>query len=135
MQVSNESHRVSNNKLLILNNYMKLYNYQRRAIEFCRTTDKAILSIGCGLGKSATILHYIDEVKPASVLIVAPKRVAEQVWRQEAEKWGLTEIAEKLTIVAGTKAKRRKLIQSSNYLIIGRDNIEDVRDMHFEDRK
>src|SRR5574344_1345716 len=131
MQVSNESHRVSNNKLLILNNYMKLYNYQRRAIEFCKQTDKAILSIGCGLGKSAAILHYIDEVKPASVLIVAPKRVAEQVWKQEAEKWGLTEIAEKLTIVAGTKAKRRQLIQSSDYLIIGRDNLADVEGMRF----
>ena len=110
---------------------MKLHNYQRRAIEFCRTTDKAILSIGCGLGKSAAILHYIDEVKPASLLIVAPKRVAETVWKQEAEKWGLTEIAEKLTIVAGTKAKRSKLIQSSDYLIIGRDNLADVEGMRF----
>ena len=72
---------------------MKLHNYQQRAIEFCRTTDKAILSIGCGLGKTASILHYIDEVKPSTVLIVAPKRVAEQVWRQESSKWGLTEIA------------------------------------------
>lgn len=111
---------------------MKLHNYQRRAIEFCRQTDKAILSIGCGLGKSAAILHYIDEVKPASVLIVGPKRVCETVWKQEAEKWGLTEIADKLTIVAGTKAKRRQLIQSSDYLIIGRDNLADVAGMSFD---
>ena len=111
---------------------MKLHNYQRRAIEFCRQTDKAILSIGCGLGKTASILHYIDESKPASVLIVAPKRVCEQVWRQESSKWGLTEIANKLTIVAGTKAKRSKLIQSSDYLIIGRDNLADVAGMSFD---
>ena len=80
------------------------------AIEFCKQTDKAILSIGCGLGKTASILHYIDEVKPASVLIVCPKRVAEHVWKQEAEKWGLSETANKLTIVAGTAAKRAKLL-------------------------
>ena len=110
----------------------KLHNYQRRAIEFCRQTDKAILAIGMGLGKSAAILHYIDEVKPASVLIVCPKRVAETVWKQEAEKWGLTETADRLTIVAGTKAKRRKLIQSSDYLIIGRDNLADVAGMSFD---
>lgn len=110
---------------------MKLHNYQCRAIEFCRTTDKAILSIGCGLGKTASILHYIDESKPESLLIVAPKRVAETVWKQEAEKWGLTEIADRLTIVAGTKAKRHKLIQSSDYLIIGRDNLADVAGMSF----
>jgi len=111
---------------------MKLHNYQRRAIEFCRQTDKAILAIGMGLGKSAAILHYIDETKPAGLLIVAPKRVAEQVWKQEAEKWGLKEIADRLTIVAGTKAKRRQLIQSSNYLIIGRDNLADVAGMSFD---
>jgi SNF2 family DNA or RNA helicase len=111
---------------------MKLHNYQQRAIEFCRKTDKAILAVGMGLGKSASILHYIDESKPASLLIVAPKRVAETVWKQEAEKWGLTEISDRLTIVAGTKAKRRKLIQSSDYLIIGRDNLADVAGMSFD---
>lgn len=110
---------------------MKLHNYQQRAIEFCRKTDKAILAVGMGLGKSAAILHYIDESKPASLLIVAPKRVCETVWKQEAEKWGLTEIANRLTIVAGTKAKRHKLIQSSDYLIIGRDNLADVEGMRF----
>ena len=91
---------------------MKLHNYQQRAIEFCKRTDKAILSIGCGLGKTASILHYIDEVKPASVLIVAPKRVCEQVWKQEAEKWGLTDLHDRLQIVAGTKAKRQQVIRS-----------------------
>lgn len=110
---------------------MKLHNYQRRAIEFCKRTDKAILSIGCGLGKTASILHYIDEVRPASVLIVCPKRVAEQVWKQESSKWELTDLHDKLTIVSGTKAKRRQLIQSSNYLIIGRDNLADVEGMQF----
>ena len=58
---------------------LELKNYQKRIIEFCKTTDKMILSVGMGLGKTAAVLHYINEIKPESVLIVAPKRVAETV--------------------------------------------------------
>lgn len=105
---------------------MKLHNYQHKIINFCSTRKNAVLSVGMGLGKTAAILHYINQVRPSSVLIVAPKRVAETVWKQEAEKWGLTDLSEKLTIVSGSKAKRQKLIESNHYLIIGRDNLSDV---------
>ena len=111
---------------------MKLHEYQNRMIEFCKATDKAILSVGMGLGKTASVLHYIEKAKPKSVLIVAPKRVAETVWKQESEKWNLQHLSERLVIVAGSKAKRQNLIQSSDYLIIGRDNLSDVAGMAFD---
>ena len=65
---------------------MKLHNYQQRAVRFMEETPRAVLSVGMGLGKTAAVLHYIDKLRPASCLIVAPKRVAETVWRQEAFK-------------------------------------------------
>ena len=111
---------------------MKLHNYQQRAIDFCCGRQSVILSVGMGLGKTAAVLHYIDKVRPASVLIVAPKRVAEHVWRQEAEKWGLDDVAERLAIVAGTKARRKQIIENNDYLIIGRDNLSDVEGMSFD---
>lgn len=111
---------------------LKLKNYQKKTIEFCKTTDKVILSISMGLGKTAAVLHYIDYAKPKTLLIVAPKFVALNVWKQEAEKWGLTELAEKLTIVHGTKAKRMKLIRESSHLIVTRDNLNDVRGMEVD---
>ena len=111
---------------------MKLHNYQQRIISFCENNDKVILSVGLGLGKTASVLHYIEKAKPKSVLIVAPKRVAETVWKQEAEKWNLQHLSERLVIVAGSKAKRQNLIQSSDYLIIGRDNLADVAGMAFD---
>ncbi len=46
---------------------LELKNYQKRIVEFCKTTDKVILSVGMGLGKTAAVLHYIDEIKPESV--------------------------------------------------------------------
>ena len=112
---------------------MKLHNYQQRAIDHMKQTEKAVLSVGCGLGKTAATLHYINSATWAkTVLIVAPKRVAETVWKQEAEKWGLEELAKKLTIVSGSKSKRQELIQKHDFLIIGRDNLSDVSDMKFD---
>ena len=108
---------------------LQLKNYQKKTIEFCKTTDKVILSVSMGLGKTAAVLHYIDYAKPKTLLIVAPKFVALNVWKQEAEKWRLSELAEKLIIVHGTKAKRMKLIGESSHLIVTRDNLNDVRGM------
>lgn len=112
---------------------MKLHNYQQRAIDHMKRTQKAILSVGMGLGKTAATLHYIDSARWVQrLLIVAPKRVAETVWKQEAKKWGLTELSNKLQIVAGSKSKRQKIIENNNFLIIGRDNLSDVKDMKFD---
>ena len=35
---------------------MELKNYQKRIVEFCKTTDKVILSVGMGLGKTAAVM-------------------------------------------------------------------------------
>ena len=112
---------------------MKLHNYQQRAIEHMKRTEKAVLSVGCGLGKTAATLHYIDSARWVQrLLIVAPKNVAEKVWKKEAKDWGLTELLNKLQIVAGSKAKRKKIIENNDFLIIGRDNLSDVKDMKFD---
>ena len=112
---------------------MKLHNYQRRAIQQMKEWDNVILSVGMGLGKTAATLHYINGATWAKrLLVVAPKRVAETVWKQEAEKWGLHELANKLKIVAGTKSKRHEIIKNNDFLIIGRDNLQDVAGMTFD---
>ena len=116
---------------------MKLYNYQKRIVEFCKTEPKAILSVGCGLGKTASLLHYINESKPKSCIIVAPKFVANHVWRQECIKWNLHELHDKLVICWHyNKKKRLEIIreayESGKYLIVTRDNVGDISDMKLE---
>ena len=90
--------------------------------------SRCILSVGMGLGKTASVLHFVKRIRPKSMLIVAPKRVAETVWKQEAEKWGLYEIAEKMVIVKGTAEQRRKALNDNMhpFKVIGRDNIGDL---------
>ena len=113
-------------------NRMKLHNYQNRAIDFMKEQEQAIMSVGMGLGKTAAVLHYINDTRPRSLLIVAPKRVAETVWKQEAAKWGMVDLHNELTIIAGAKARRAKLIRENHYLVIGRDNLADVEGMDFD---
>lgn len=109
---------------------MELHNYQKKAIDFMAEHPRCILSVGMGLGKTASVLHYIDKLRPETCLIVAPKRVAETVWKQEAEKWGLWTVAENMVIVKGTPKQRKAAWESElhPYKVVGRDNLADLFD-------
>lgn len=116
---------------------MKLYNYQKKIVEFCKREPKAILSVGCGLGKTASILHYINEVKPKSCIIIAPKFVANHVWKQECIKWDLHELHDNLVICWHYNKKKRldiirEAYDNGKYLIVTRDNVGDISDMKLE---
>lgn len=106
---------------------LELHPYQLRAVEFMHHQPKAILALGMGIGKSISTLKYIQEAKPETVLIIAPKNVALTVWLQEADKWKLTDVHDKLIIVSGTPSKRQIALNDTSkpYKIIGRDNFKD----------
>lgn len=109
---------------------MKLHEYQQRAVDFMMAHPCCILSVGMGLGKTAAVLHYIDRLRPSYCLIVAPKRVAETVWKQEAEKWGLWFVSENMVIVKGTPKQRKAAWEDHlhPYKVVGRDNLADLFD-------
>lgn len=107
---------------------MELHEYQKKIANFCARHPRCILSVDMGLGKTASVLAYIEWLKPTSVLIVAPKRVAETVWKQEAEKWGYEYCASRMVIVRGTQGQRDKALLDKEhpYKIISRDNVKDL---------
>lgn len=107
---------------------MKLHNYQKRIVEFCKTKQSNILTVEMGLGKTSAVLHYIDYLQPKTCIIVAPKRVALTVWKQEAFKWNLSTICDKMIIVSGTPKKRLESLENGEkpYKIISRDNLKDI---------
>lgn len=107
---------------------MKLHEYQQRAVDFMKAHPRSILSVGMGLGKTTTVLHWLDWLRPQTAVIIAPKRVAETVWMQEALKWGLGWLYESMTIVKGTAAQRSKAWTDTAkpIKIVGRDNIGDL---------
>lgn len=107
---------------------MKLHQYQQRAVDFMAAHPRCILSVGMGLGKTAATLHYIDKSLPKTCIIVAPKRVAETVWLQEAVKWGLFNITQRMVVVSGSAKQRRAAWDDTErpYKIVGRDNLGDL---------
>ena len=68
-----------------------LHEYQNRFVEFIQNTKRCGGFLGMGLGKSVSSLtavsDLIDGFTVKRVLVVAPLRVANSVWKQEAEKW------------------------------------------------
>jgi len=84
------------------------------------------LFLDMGLGKTVSTLTAIvklfEDLAIASVLVIAPKKVAENVWSDEIEKW---EHLRHLSIskILGTEKQRRKaLATEADIYIINREN-------------
>lgn len=116
---------------------MQLRPYQIRIANWLCNHPHACLSVGMGLGKTAATLHFIDhtlQIYPsATFLIVAPKRVAETVWMQEAEKWELWRVARNMALVAGTpKQKEAAATSAAPIKIVSRDNLKYFENQSFD---
>lgn len=83
--------------------------YQALAHDFLTETPRCALWMGCGLGKTATVLSVLNDLAlvsdPFPALVLGPLRVARKVWKDEAQKWdefhGL-----RVSNVIGTSAER-----------------------------
>ena len=92
------------------------HEYQRRAIRYVEDTPYCALFLDMGLGKSVITLTAIRELIDAAeverVLVVAPLRVAQSTWAQEAAKWrhlaGL-----RVSVVVGTARQRERALESA----------------------
>lgn len=77
-----------------------------------------------GLGKTAVALSAL-EPRHLPALVVAPKRVAENVWHVERDLWRMDL---DLRVAAGTHAQRAEvLVSGADVIVIGRDNLSDVQ--------
>lgn len=65
---------------------MQLREYQRRAVDWLRAHPRAGLFVEMGLGKTAITLSALTE-EHLPALVVAPPRVAEYTWPEEARRW------------------------------------------------
>lgn len=81
-----------------------------------------------GLGKTVSTLTAIntlmyDYCEIGRVLVIAPKRVTESVWQEEAEKWGHLQHLSFSKII-GSEAQRMKALNTeADIHLISRDNI------------
>lgn len=105
-----------------------LHEYQKKAVEHIITHRYCGLFLEMGLGKTVSTLTAVeklmyDYLDVNSVLVIAPKRVAETVWAEEAQNW---EHLQHLTFskIIGTERQRLEAFhRKADIHIISRDNI------------
>ena len=92
----------------------KPHNYQEFAREFILEHPVCCLMLDMGLGKTVVTLTAIwimalDSFDVGKILVIAPKRVAEDTWPKELKKWehltGLT-----YSLVLGSKKQREEAL-------------------------
>ncbi len=106
----------------------KPHSYQEFAREFILDHPVCCLMLDMGLGKTVVTLTAIwlmalDSFDVGKILVIAPKRVAEDTWPKELKKWehltGLT-----YSLVLGSKKQREESLQKKAAIyIINRDNV------------
>lgn len=109
-------------------NESNLHNYQIRSVQFIIEHPYCGLFLDLGMGKTVSTLTAVeklmyDYLEVNSVLVIAPKRVAETVWAEEAQNW---EHLQHLTFskIIGTEKQRLEAFhKKADIHIISRDNI------------
>jgi len=106
-----------------------LHNYQLEVVKQIKEKKKVALFLEMSLGKTISTLTALSELlatnKIQKVLIIAPLRVANTVWKQEAEKWEHTYwLANQMAICTGSVKDKIKAITSKHKILItNKDNL------------
>ena len=109
-------------------NRSNLHNYQNMAVEHIFDNPFAGLFMDMGLGKTVSSLTSIntliyEELEVDKVLIIAPKRVAENVWTSEIKKWAHLQHLKISRVIGTPKQRKHALAKKADIYIIGRDNV------------
>lgn len=105
-----------------------LHNYQNACVEHIIDNPFCGVFLDMGLGKTVstlTAINYLmnDYCEINTVLVIAPKRVAESVWEEEAVKWEHLKHL-RFSKIIGSEAKRIEALKAkADIYIISRDNI------------
>lgn len=104
------------------------HDYQTRAKDFILEHPKAGMLLEMGLGKTVITLTAIDVLinelfEVDRVLVIAPKRVAEDTWTREHAKWDHLRHLRVSKVLGSPEQRRRALATDADIYVIGRDNV------------
>lgn len=114
----------------------KPWNYQEYAINHVMDHNAAGLFLDMGMGKTVSSLTAIDNLlflgDTNKVLVIAPKRVAEDTWSTEVEKWDhLKDL--RISIILGTPKQRDEAVKKdADIYVTSRDNVKWLVDNYFK---
>lgn len=105
-----------------------LHNYQEQAVRHIFDHPGCALFLDLGLGKTITTLTAIDKLmydrfEISKVLVIAPKRVAEDTWMNEAKNWEHVKHL-RLSLVLGSEKQRKEALHHpADIYVINRENV------------
>lgn len=106
----------------------KAHPYQDYATQHIIENNAAGLFLDMGLGKTVSTLTAIDELlnvycEVNKVLVIAPKRVAEDTWTTESTKWDHLKHL-RLSVAIGSERERKEALQTkADIYVINRENV------------
>jgi SNF2 family DNA or RNA helicase len=114
----------------------KPWNYQKYAINHILDHEASGLFLDMGMGKTVSSLTAIDDLlflgEATKVLVIAPKRVAEDTWSTEVEKWDHLKHL-RISKILGTPRKRLEAAESdADIYVTNRENVEWLVDNYFK---
>lgn len=104
------------------------HEYQTKCIDEIINQKSIGLFLDMGLGKTVITLTAIESLmydyfSVEKVLVVAPKQVAETVWKQEAEKWRHLQTLRFSLVIGDQKQRMKAMNQKADVYVVSRDNI------------
>lgn len=109
-------------------NESNLHSYQKACVSHIINNTHCGVFLDMGLGKTVSTLTAInalmfDYLEISSVLVIAPKRVTESVWQEEAEKWSHLKHLRFSKIIGDVQKRVSALKTKADIYLISRDNI------------
>lgn len=106
----------------------QLHEYQKGVVNFIIKNPFCGVFLDLGLGKTVTTLTAIEDLmydylEINSTLVIAPKRVAESVWQEEAENWEHLRHLTFSKIIGNQQQRIEALNKKADIHIISRDNV------------
>ena len=103
-------------------------DYQKRATQLVIDIPRIGLFLDMGLGKTVITMTAIQELmfdrfEVSRVLVIAPKRVAEDTWTREHAKWDHLKDLRISKVLGNEQQRVRALKAEADIYVIGRDNV------------
>lgn len=104
------------------------YAHQTAGIDWIIQRPSCALLWGMGTGKTVTTLTAIDDLlydcmEPGPVLVIAPKRVAENTWSKETAKWEHLQHLRVSRVMGTAQERRSALARPADLYVINRENV------------
>ena len=103
------------------------HRYQETAYEWIVSHERCALFLAMGLGKTVVTLtaisDLIDSLDVEKVLVIAPKRVAEDTWSRETAKWDHLKHLRVSKVLGDVKKRRAALKAEADIYVVNRENV------------